>query len=371
LKIQMDGVIYQLETKGGVSRHFNEILPRICDLDSDLQVHLFTDGPLQQQPPDHERIYHLRSQTASHLRSKSPVRRMLLPFSRLRSRLVEAMKGSGRGEIWHSTYYTLPKNWQGKQVATLHDTVHELYPDLYDTPFDDHLRLQKRQSIESADAVICVSETTRQEASGYYGVNAERLAVIHNACSPVFRRLEANNKEGVEPFILYVGSRSPIKNFDRLLEAYASWPLRGETALVVAGRQWTKQERDRLKRLKLQKRVRLEEDVDDENLCRLYNQAAVFVYTSLYEGFGIPLLEAMACGCPVAASRIPSTLEVAGNYPTYFETHVPEDLLSALEKALSEGREKERIKQGIARAAVFTWENTAQKTLDVYWSLSS
>jgi glycosyltransferase involved in cell wall biosynthesis len=367
----MDGVIYQLETMGGVSRHFNEILPRICDLDSDLQVHLFTDGPLQQQPPKHERIQLLQTHNTSLVRSRSTLRRMFLPVARMGTRMLEGIKGSGRGEIWHSTYYTLPKNWQGKQVTTLHDAVHELYPDLYDTPLDDHLRLQKRQSIESADAVICVSETTRQEASGYYGVEPERLAVIHNACSPVFRRLESNIREGLEPLILYLGSRSPIKNFDRLLEAYASWPLRGEAALVVAGRQWTKQERDRLKRLKLQKRVRLEEDVDDENLCRLYNQAAVFVYTSLYEGFGIPLLEAMACGCPVAASRIPSTLEVAGDIPYYFETHEPDDLLACLEKALNEGREKDRIEQGIARAAVFTWDNTAQKTLDVYRSLSS
>jgi glycosyltransferase involved in cell wall biosynthesis len=367
----MDGVIYQIESKGGVSRLYNEILPRMCELDSDLQIRMFTDGPLQQQPPEHTCIQHVRSQTHSQPRSKSPARRLILPLIRLGARLTDAVAGAGQRAIWHSTYYTLQKEWKGKQVSTLHDTVHELYPDLYDTPFDDHLRLQKRQSIEAADTVICVSETTRLEAAGYYGVEPERLVVIHNACSPVFRRLQDEFSKETEPFILYVGSRAPIKNFDRLLEAYASWPLRREAALVVAGRRWTNQERDRLKRLKIQKRVRLEEDVDDENLCKLYNQAGGLVYTSLYEGFGIPLLEAMACGCPVAASRIPSTQEVAGDYPIYFETHEPEDLLAALEKTLNERGDPARIEQGVARAAKFSWENTAQKTLKVYRSLSS
>jgi glycosyltransferase involved in cell wall biosynthesis len=369
LRVQVDGVIYQIEAVGGVSRHFNELLPRMCTFEPELHVRVFVDGPLQQQPPRHERIQLIHSQSTNPVRTKSGFRRMFLPVSRMGARLLEGWKGSGRDEIWHSTYYTLPKNWQGKQVATLHDAVHELYPDLYDTPFDDHLRLQKRQSIEAADAVICVSETTRQEASGYYGVEPERLVVIHNACSPIFRRIEMDISKSGEPFILYVGSRSPIKNFDRLLEAYAAWHLRSEVSLVVAGRGWTVQERERLRRLKIQKKVRLEEDVDDENLCRLYNQAAVFVYTSLYEGFGIPLLEAMACGCPVAASRIPSTLEVAGDYPFYFDSHEPGDLLSASEQALSAGRDDCLTKAGIARAAEFSWDKTAMKTLEVYRSL--
>lgn len=279
------------------------------------------------------------------------------------------MRGSRIPEIWHSTYYTSPKKWQGKQVATLHDTVHELYPDLYDSPSDDHLRLQKQQSIEAADKVICVSETTSEEACDYYRVEKERLCVIYNACSDVFQRMDRDLLPEVEPYILYVGSRSPIKNFDRLLRAYASWPSRSDVSLVVAGKGWTRRERERLKRLKIQTRVRLEAEVDDETLCRLYNQAALYVYTSLYEGFGIPLLEAIACGCPVAASRIPSTLEVAGDYPFYFDSYETDDMLSSFENALRAGRDTQRIAAGIARAKDFSWDKTAQKTLEVYHSL--
>jgi glycosyltransferase involved in cell wall biosynthesis len=369
LKIHVDGVIYQLESVGGVSRHFNEILPRMCNLDPEIQVRLFTDGPLQQPPPEHKRIHHVHSQGIGQTRSQRSTRRMLQPLKRLGTRLAEAVKGIGQGGIWHSTYYSLPKNWQGKQVTTLHDTVHELYPDLYDTPFDDHLRLEKRHSIEAADAVICVSETTRQEASDYYGADPARLVVIHNACSPIFKQLDDISPTSEDPYILYVGSRAPIKNFNHLLRAYASWSLRTEISLVVAGKGWTKQERERLKRLKIQKRVRIEQEVDDEYLCRLYNQAALFVYTSLYEGFGIPLLEAMACGCPVAASRIPSTQEVACDYPFYYDSYETDDMLSSFENALSTGRETQRIAAGIARANDFSWDKTAQKTLEVYRSL--
>jgi mannosyltransferase len=230
LKIRVDGVIYQIETMGGVSRHFNEILPRLCKIDPSLEIQLFTDGPLQQLPPEHERIYHLRSQNPSQIRTKNHSKRIFLPFTRLGDRIGEAIRGNRKAEIWHSTYYTLPKNWPGKQAATLHDTVHELYPDLYDSPFDDHLRLQKQQSIEAADMVICVSETISAEACDYFRVEKERLCVIHNACSDVFQRLDRDLLPDVEPYILYVGSRSPIKNFDRLLRAYASWPLRSEVS---------------------------------------------------------------------------------------------------------------------------------------------
>jgi glycosyltransferase involved in cell wall biosynthesis len=367
----MDGVIYQIESVGGVSRVFNEILPRMCSLDPTLQVRLFTDGPLQQTPPQHDRISHIRSQAFSQARSKRSVNRLMHPLKHIGARLAEVVKVGGSFDIWHSTYYTLPKRSQGRQVTTLHDAVHELYPDLYDTPLDDHLRLEKRNSIRAADIVICVSETARQEASDYYGVPEERLVVIHNACSSIFRRLDEDSLDKAEPFILYVGSRSPIKNFDRLLKAYSQWPLRKEVSLVVAGRGWSKQERERLKRLKIQKRVCLEDSVDDRYLCRLYNQASVFIYPSLYEGFGIPLLEAIACGCPIAASRIPSTLEVAENYPHYFDAHDTENLLSALEEALAAGRGSQRIGEGISRAANFSWDKTAQKTLEVYRSIST
>ena len=101
-------------------------------------------------------------------------------------------------------------------------------------------------------------------------------------------------------------------------------------------------------------------------LCRLYNQAVAFVYPSLYEGFGIPLLEAMTCGCPIVASRIPSTVEVAGDCPIYFDPAEEDDLVNALDIALSEGRNSERVQAGFEKVKSYSWDKTTAQTLQVY-----
>jgi glycosyltransferase involved in cell wall biosynthesis len=154
-----------------------------------------------------------------------------------------------------------------------------------------------------------------------------------------------------------------------LLQAYSSWPRRKEVDLVVVGGKWSKKEVQHLAKLGITDRVHLLRDVDDQKLCLLYNQATAFVYPSIYEGFGIPLLEAMACGCPIIASRIPSTLEVAGECPIYFEPTEAEDLLAAFDIALSEGRASERVRSGLEQVKCYSWDKTARWTLEVYRAL--
>ena len=113
----------------------------------------------------------------------------------------------------------------------------------------------------------------------------------------------------------------------------------------------------------------IDQNPDDKGLCKLYNGAAAFIYPSLYEGFGIPLLEAMSCGCPIIASRIPSTLEVAKDVPIYFEPLEVEQLLAALNQILEEGRESDRVRRGHQVTQEYSWNKTAQETLGVYQSL--
>ncbi|MCP4110676.1 MAG: glycosyltransferase family 4 protein, partial [Desulfobacteraceae bacterium] len=173
------------------------------------------------------------------------------------------------------------------------------------------------------------------------------------------------------PFLLYVGDRNHYKNADRLLQAYSVWKHRKKVALVVVGGQWKADEERRLTDLGIQDYVRLFTGINDEELCKLYNQAIAFVYPSLYEGFGIPLLEAMACGCPIVASRIPSTVEVAGDCPIYFEPAEIDDLLNAFDIALSEGRESARVKAGLEKVTSYSWDKTAAQTLEVYQAFES
>src|ERR1043166_2861453 len=138
---------------------------------------------------------------------------------------------------------------------------------------------------------------------------------------------------------------------------------------VGSDQSWTSDEKRRLDDLGLASRVQVLTNIDDEHLRRLYSRAAAFVYPSLYEGFGIPLLEAMACGFPVISSDIPSSREVAEDCAAYFDPTSAEDLRAVLDKVVTEGADPNRRVAEIARAESFSWNETARQTLEVYRSL--
>ena len=371
MHIIIDGVIYQYQATGGISRLFTEILPRVCGLDEAVEMTLFTSGHLIQQLPSHPRIRHLQ------IRDLTPY---LRPAA-LRHRLEERAKqtwfrlriGSGRGKIWHSTYFTRPQTWKGLQVVTMPDMIYERFPDLFTGAGSDHFREQRKQCVLAADAVLCISDATRRDVQEFYQMDGDRLHVIHLACSDFFRPLPAVDlaQEGGArpPFFLYVGSRAHYKNFQGLLNAYSKWNGRSAMKLLVVGPLWTSEEGRLLSGLGISRLVELLTDVRDEALCTLYNQAKAFIYPSLYEGFGIPLLEAMACGCPVIASRIPTTVEIAGDCCIYFELDSPDSLIDAFDRAVSEGRDGAKARAGLEHAKRFSWEKTARETLAVYRSL--
>jgi len=376
MEVIVDGIIFEMHAKGGISRLYQEILPRMCQLDDALRITLLTEGKVKQSVPQHSRIAYWAIPSAARYLRPRRVWKPLVPPVRhfLRSLWI----GRGGGKIWHSTYYTRPEQWNGAQVVTVPDMIHERFADLYDGPSYDEFRVQKRCRVQEADAVICISETTRQDLLRLYGLDSDSIYVIPLAHSDVFKPMkqEGDNVGGLatmlqSPFLLYVGARSRYKNFSQLMRAYSVWPRRTEVSLVAVGKPWSADEERRLMELGIQDRVHLLVDVDDEALSQLYSRAVAFVYTSLYEGFGIPLLEAMACGCPVIASRIPSTIEVAGECAVYFEPTETESLIAAFDLALSEGRSSERVQAGLDRVKRYSWDETAKQTLGVYHALRS
>jgi len=371
LKIVVDGIIYQFQSHGGLSRIFSEILPRICNLDDSLHITLLTEGKIAQSLPKHPRITRRAIPPVGQYLRPGRVWEPIIPSVRqlLRGRLIRALKG----KIWHSTYYTLPENCDLLQVVTVADMIYELFVDLFDRPTDDQFREQKRLCVKRANAVISISETTRQDIERFYGLDSSAIYIIPLACSDIFRVLDRQDDDLKmqinEPFLLYVGTRYHYKNFEKLIRAYSLWKRKKEVPLVVAGRRWSAYEEKLLVELRIKDQVHLLTDIDDMNLCQLYNQAAAFVYPSLYEGFGIPLLEAMSCGCPIVASYIPSTIEVAGAIPIYFKPSDVDDIVNALDVAMFEGRNSERVRLGLERVKKYSWDKTAAKTLDVYRTL--
>lgn len=372
MRVIVDGIIFQMQSHGGISRLYSETLPRICELDSSLDVTLLTAGNPVQRLPQHGRMSCRRLPRAETYLRPSRVFRPLVPLAR--RLLVQVCVGTGRDCIWHSTYYSLPGRWHGWQVVTVADLVHERAGRFYQGPMDDRFREQKRRCIAEADAVICISEATRKDLLSYYDVKDDAVAVVPLAAGGGFKPLgkEALGLYGGarEPFLLYVGARARHKNFGELARAYATWKFRNEISLVVAGADWSPEEMRQLVDLQIEERVHLLTGVGDDELCQLYNRASALVYPSLYEGFGIPLLEAMACACPVVASHIPSTIEVAGDCPVYFTLGEAESLHSALDTAIWEGRSSARVGRGLERAASYSWDETAKGTLKVYRAVS-
>ena len=371
MRVIVDGIIFGLQSAGGISRLFNEVLPRMCEIDESLHVLLLTDGNVVNNLPKHKRIEQ---------KAILPVNRFLRPERLWRSVIPDVRQfvrklsmGSARGKIWHTTYFTSPGEKGVPRVVSVYDMIFERFPDLFDGAGTDHFNRQKRNCILESDAALCISETTRQDVIQFYGLDPNRAHVIHLACSNLFRKMEDQETDDEisihGPYFLYIGSRVHYKKFDLLLDALSKY-FRKDVGLLVVGPPWSSDEIKKMDILNIRERVRLLSGVDDQMLCRLCNRAEAFIYPSLYEGFGIPLLEAMACGCPVIASRIPSTIEVAGDCPIYIEPAELDDMIHAFDIALSEGRDSDRVKAGFEQAKLYSWYKTAEKTLDIYRSLS-
>jgi glycosyltransferase involved in cell wall biosynthesis len=256
----------------------------------------------------------------------------------------------------------------------VYDMIYERFPDLFGEEGDERFRQWKRRCVMRADLVVCNSETTRRDVQAWYGIEEARIRLVSRGCSEPFRANGTGSPSSGptgRDFLLYVGTRYPYKNFGTLLRAYRAWPSgRDVDLVVVGGGAWTSEEERDVSAAGLGGRVRLLPDVTDARLCELYRSAVCLVFPSLYEGFGLPLLEAMSCGCPIVASRIPSTVEVAGDCPIYFEPRSVDDLVRALEVPLVEGRGAARCRWGLERAPRWSWDRAVRELLDVYREVS-
>ena len=368
MRIVVDGIIYSLQKSGGISRVFSEIMPRMCDLDRDLRIHVLLNKRSKQPLPRHAAIrYQQTYRVQPFLR---PRRFWQNRGDRFKDALNRWVLGDSHGSIWHSTYYTLPWRWSGPVVVTVHDMIHERYAEAYfQTDADEKTRRIIREAVLRADRVIAISHATRNDLVEYYDIPGEKVQVIHLGFNPVFSRPPGADPVG-SPYLLYVGDRTKYKNFGGLLRAFAAWPKNGEVLLAVAGADWSEEERKQIEAVGLWDRIRHLRYPDDAVLRDLYSYALAFVYPSLYEGFGIPLLEAMSAGCPVLASRIPSTLEIGRDVPVYHEPGNWEDLLASFSALGDETGLAERTVTGREIAGAFSWDITACRTAALYHDLA-
>jgi glycosyltransferase involved in cell wall biosynthesis len=248
--------------------------------------------------------------------------------------------------------------------------IHELFASEY--PVDDKTSKLKEIATKRADHIICISENTRRDLLDIFDLPEDKVSVVYLGFdSLVLDTATLEHKEG-KPYLLYVGQRWGYKNFDGFLKAYASSSfLRSHFDVICfGGGTFTAAELSFFVSLGLSNCQVSQVSGSDSKLASIYSNAALFVYPSLYEGFGIPPLEAMSLGCPVACGNNSSIPEVAGNAAEYFDANNPESIRVALEHVLnSSARREQLIKLGNLRCAEFSWQRCANETLGVYRSL--
>jgi glycosyltransferase involved in cell wall biosynthesis len=257
-------------------------------------------------------------------------------------------------------------------VITVWDMIYEVFANDYLDPTGERKAL-KRKAIMAADALICISENTKQDLLRFFQVPESRITVTHLAT-----HLNANMAAGPEPvperpYFLFVGTRHYHKNFRLLLEALAkAVSVERDICLAVISRpEFNDEEKKIISDLKLETHIEQRGDVTDEHLAKLYRSSLGLVYPSLYEGFGLPPLEAMSCGGPVIVARSSSLPEVVGDAGLYFDPYSADELADALvQLRRNDSLRAELIRKGFERAALFNWAKTAAETVEVYRSLA-
>lgn len=363
MRIFYDGFIYDYQAHGGINRYFNEIIARLPDsVEPTVSTYL---GP-RKNWPRHPRLRLVRSKPFARWPALAGIGKA---WMRLR------VRGTPR-DLAHPTYFLMltPSELQafrGPVVITVLDMIHEIFADTVDP--DREIARAKAACIERADAILCISEHTRADLIARFPAAAARCVVTPLASSMAVDESALAAAEPPErPFFLHVGGREAYKNFPFLLRAWTEFrALRPDVQLVVVGRQWLPAELALLADLKVEDSVVHRGEADDARLAVLYRQSLALIYPSLYEGFGIPPLEAMRCGTAVLCSRAASLPEVCGDAPLYFDPRDGEMLLARL-LAVADSVEVRRgcIERGAARAQLFSWDRTAAQTWEVYRQLA-
>ena len=356
-------------TKAGIAQYIIHLIRGLAELDGATEYVVLQSrkdkAPFIQRP--NFRRYPLW--TPSHHR----LEQVALPLEMRRLRM----------DLLHSPDFIPPFRRNCLSVITVHDLAFLMFPQFMTRESAKYYG-QIDMAVRNTDHIIAVSRSTADDIVRLLGISESRISVIHEAASPLFRPITAPEplaqvraRYGVpEEFILFVSTIEPRKNLPMLLEAFRLVLDRyhSEARLVVVGKLgWLVDESlAAVKRLKLEKDILFLQEVPPEDLLHLYNSARALVMPSFYEGFGLPVLEAMVCGTPVIVSNVSSLPEVVGDAGMLVSPQDVEGMAVAMWRVLNDPRLRDEMRaKGLARAACFSWEKAARQTLEVYQEVLS
>jgi glycosyltransferase involved in cell wall biosynthesis len=360
--LHADQLFYRVP--GGIGTYVRELLPALREADPGLGVTLF-HSRFDTEPPPEADNYH-RVELGRSFRALYPswnaVGRPPLPPT-----------VSGMDVLHAPSSVAVPPPGPGQRlVVTVHDLAFRLYPSLFPAVWRTLFRTGLRRAVRRADAIIAVSRNTARDLARYTAVEPGRIHVVPLAPSlprseddpgPVLDRLRIPR-----PYLLFVGTLEPRKNLVRLVRAYRRAAVRVPHALVLAGPVgWRSTRLHRELAVPGPGRIALTGRVSRDELDALYRGADAFCYPSLYEGFGLPVVDAMARGIPTVVANAASLPEVTGDAAIRVEPRSVRQLAAAIQRLLEDRSEAARLAEaGRERAALFSWSQTARKTLAVY-----
>ena len=359
MNILFDGKIFAMPRAGGINRYFANLISR---LPSDCEPTLTTRQDLGINVPAHPRL---------NIKQYHPFRphRVSRPLERAYFRSLERVC---RYNLAHPTYYSLLTQqefgcYRCPVVVTVYDMIHELFPQHFQFDTEKYVWEQKKQAVERADAILCISENTKQDLIAFHPSVAHKIFVTPLATEMDMRLTQGEQPVPDRPYFLFVGGRSLYKNFDGLLTALGPVVSRHPDALVcVVGAAFSEAESKTIESLGLSGHFAHYGQADDRHLAKLYHHSLALIYPSRYEGFGIPPLEAMACETVVVGADVSSVPEVVGDAGLLFHPDtgdLADILLALLDGKVDRGG---LIEKGRQRAKNFSWDKTAAQTLEVY-----
>lgn len=373
MKVLVDGLIFGQQRRGGVSRIWEECLHRLPGLGVDLQLLI----PCCSDNDSLRRLLAEKGKFAGIQRDFFFWPRRIFERTEIRSRILERLYLGKGTQIFHSTYYSTVNSVGVRKVVTVHDMILELFANEFPSRWTRLGIETKRQAMINADAVVTISEVSKQDILKMYpSIPETRIKVIPHGvtqASPdseaAFPHLAAHYRLPIESgsYFLFVGLRRGYKNFD-LLERLATLPDAQGAFFICVGGEDPRAERRSLESRGVGNRFAFIRDVDDGELHSLYRHARALIFPSLYEGFGLPLLEAMAHDCPVLCSDIAVFREVAADAAIYFDPHNPHSLAAAM-TALNHNKRQELLRCGRQNCGRFSWDITAAKLADLYRDL--
>jgi glycosyltransferase involved in cell wall biosynthesis len=284
-----------------------------------------------------------------------------------------------RLDVFHEPFFTSPFFKNCPTIITIYDISNYIHPEFFNLKTKLYFNLLFPRSIKNSDHIITISKSSKEDIVNYLKVEPDKIEVIYAGIDNDFTKIISENKLGgvkikyniSQDYILYVSFISPRKNLVNLIKAFNIFKKNtkeGVQLVIVGGKGWnSKKVFELVKSLKLENDIIFTDYVPKEDLIILYSYAILFIYPSIYEGFGLPTLEAMSCGCPVITSKLSSLPEVCGDAALYIDPYDVEDIAAAiLNLTIDDNLKKLLIVKGFQNIKRFDWVKTATETLKIY-----